>query len=102
MVGDNQLRANDSKCHVLLSTEEHVQVKTGAAQIENNPIKRKVTRCDAKLSFEKHIEQIYAKARTKLKVLERIAPFMNIKKKKVLMKAVCLSICQKVNLAAAH
>ena len=42
---------------------------------------------DAKLSFEKHIEQIYAKTRAKLKALARIAPFMNIKKKRVLMKA---------------
>ena len=42
---------------------------------------------DAKLSFEKHIEQIYAKARAKLKPLAWIAAFMNIKKKKVLMKA---------------
>ena len=39
---------------------------------------------DAKLSFEKHIEQIYAKARAKLKALARIAPFMNIRKNKVL------------------
>ena len=52
---------------------------------------------DAKLSFEKHIEQIYAKARAKLKALARIAPFMNIKKKKVLMKAFLW-----LNLAAAH
>ena len=37
---------------------------------------------DAKLSFTKHIEQIYAKASATLKVLARIAPFMNIKKKK--------------------
>ena len=42
---------------------------------------------DVKLSFEKHIEQIYAKTRAKLKALARIAPFMNINKKKVLMKA---------------
>ena len=41
----------------------------------------------AKLSFVKHIEQIYAKARAMLKALARIAPLMNIKKKKVLMKA---------------
>ena len=47
----------------------------------------------AKLSFAKHIEQIHAKASATLKVLARIAPFMNIgkkkkkkKKKKVLMK----------------
>ena len=42
---------------------------------------------DAKLRFVKHIEQIYAKAKTKSKALEWIAPFINIKKKKVLMKA---------------
>ena len=47
---------------------------------------------DAKLCFEKHIKQSYAKATAKLKTLTRIAPFMNIqkkkkKKKKILMKA---------------
>ena len=42
---------------------------------------------DAKLRLEKHIEQIYSKARVKLKALARIAPFMNIQKKKLLMKA---------------
>ena len=36
----------------------------------------------AKLSFAKHIEQIHAKASATLKVLARIAPFMNIGKKK--------------------
>ena len=40
---------------------------------------------DEKLNFEKHIEQIYVKAKAKLKALARIAPFMNIQKKKVLM-----------------
>ena len=33
---DNRFQENASKCHVLLSTDEHVQVKTGAAQIENS------------------------------------------------------------------
>ena len=61
---DNQFQANASKCHVLLSTDEHVQVKIGTAQIENSSSKRlpDVT-IYAKLSFVKHIEQIYAKAR---------------------------------------
>ena len=65
-----------------------MEVNTGAAQIEN--ISREklpdVTN-DAKLSFEKQIEQIYAKARTKLKVLVRITLFMKIQKKKLLIKA---------------
>ena len=41
----------------------------------------------AKLSFEKHIEQIYTKARAKLAALAIIALFMNIQKKKVLIIA---------------
>ena len=47
---------------------------------------------DAKLIFEKHIEQIYAKARAKLKASAWIAAFMNIKKKKVLMKAFFMAL----------
>ena len=33
---DNQFQANSSKCHLLLSTDQHVQVNIGAAQIENS------------------------------------------------------------------
>ena len=73
---------------MLLSTDKHVQLKIGTVQIENSSSEELLCIIiDAKLSFEKHIEQIYAKARAKLKALARIAPFMNIKKKKVLMKA---------------
>ena len=85
---DNQFQANASKCHVLLSTDEHVQVKISTEKVENSSIEKLLdVTIDAKLSFVEHIEQIYAKARTKLKALARIAPLMNIKKKKVLMKA---------------
>ena len=80
---DNQFQANASKCHVLLSTDEHVQLKIGTAQIENSSSEKLLgVTIDAKLSFEKHIEQIYAKARAKLKALAKNAPFINIKKKK--------------------
>ena len=89
---DNQFQANASKCDVLLSTDEHVQVKIGTAQIENSSSEKLLSvTIDAKLSFVKHIEQIYAKARAMLKALARIAPLMNIKKKKVLMKALFIA-----------
>ena len=72
---------------MLLSTDEHLPAKIGAAQIENSSSEKLLgVTIDAKLNFVKHIEQIYAKARAKLKALARIAPFMNIKKKKVLIK----------------
>ena len=42
---------------------------------------------DCKLSFENHINQIYSKARVKMKALARIAPFLNKRKRKLLMNA---------------
>ena len=42
---------------------------------------------DSKLSFDKHIQQICSRASAKLKALARIAPFMNITKRKILMNA---------------
>ena len=76
---DNQFQANASKCHVLLSTDVHVQLKIGTAQIENSSSEKLLgVTIDTKLSFEKHIKQIYAKARAKLKALATISPFMNI------------------------
>ena len=83
---DSQFQAKATKCHVLLSTDQHAQVNIGAAQIENNSKILSVT-IDVKLSFEKRIEQIYAQTRAKLKASARIVPFMNIQKKKVLIKA---------------
>ena len=69
---------------MLLSTDKHVQVKIGTAKIENSSSENLLgVTIDTKLSFEKHIEQIYAKARTKLKALTRMVPFMNIRKKSI-------------------
>ena len=65
----------------------YVQVNLVAAQIENSSSEKLLGVTNAKLSFEKYIKQIYAKVRAKLKALARISPFMNIQKKKVLMKA---------------
>ena len=69
---------------MLLSTDKHVQVKIGTAKIENSTSEKLLgVTIDTKLSFEKYIEQIYAKARTKLKALTRMVPFMNIRKKSI-------------------
>ena len=50
---NNQLQGNSSKFHVLLSTDQHVQLNIGAAQIENSSSQKffGVTN-DGKLIFE--------------------------------------------------
>ena len=64
---------------MVLITDQHVQVNTGVAQIENSSSEKLLdVIIDAKLIIEKHIKEIYAKARAKLKALATIAPFMNI------------------------
>ena len=66
---DNHFPANASKCHVLLSTDQHVQVNIDASQVENSSIEKLLgVAIVVKISFEKYIEKIYAKARAKLKL----------------------------------
>ena len=85
---DNQFLGNTSKCHILLSTSKQVQVNIGTTQIENTQNEKLLgITTDSKLSFDKHIQQICSRASAKLKALARIAPFMNITKRKILMNA---------------
>ena len=85
---ENQFQGNASKCHVLLSTDKRVHVNIDSAQIENSEYEKLLgVTIDSKLTFEKHIQQICAKASSKLKALARITPFMNIEKRKILMNA---------------
>ena len=85
---DNEFQANASKCHVLLSTNKKVHVNIDTAQIENSQFEKLLgVTLDSKLTFEKHINQICGKASSKLKALARIAPQMDIGKRKILMYA---------------
>ena len=60
-------------------------MQVDGAQIENSSSKKLFGWYRTK--FWETIQQIYVKAKTKLKALARIAPFININTKKVLMKA---------------
>ena len=65
-----------------------MQVNIGTAQIENTQNEKLLgIIIDSKLSFDKHIQQICSRASAKLKALARIAPFMNITKRKILINA---------------
>ena len=86
---NNQMKANDDKCHLILSSPED----DIAFQIENSTIKcSKVKKLlgvhiDYKLKFDTHVEIICKKARRKLNALSRITNYMELPKRRILMNA---------------
>ena len=85
---DNQMQANAGKCHILLSTKEKVLTKVDSVEIENSQAEKLLgVTLDSELNFEKHINNLCGKAKSKLSALSRVAPYMNFEKKKTLMNA---------------
>ena len=65
-----------------------MHVNIGTLQIENSKCEKFLgVNIDSKLSFEKHLNIICGKARAKISALGRVAPFMNIEKRKMIMNA---------------
>ena len=85
---NNEMQANADKCHVLISTDQILHVNIGTLQIENSRCEKLLgVNIGSKLSFEKHLNIICGKARAKISALGRVAPFMNIEKRKMIMNA---------------
>ena len=86
---NNQMKANDDKCHLLLSSPD----VSAVIQIENSTIKRSKVKkllgvhIDYKLKFDIHAETICKKAKKKLSSLSRITNYMEIPKRRILMNA---------------
>ena len=77
----NQMKSNEDKCHVLLSTDETVQVNIATARINHNKCEKLLgIKIDCKLSFDYHIGNIFKKGGAKLNALTRVAQYMNTEK----------------------
>ena len=85
---DNEMQGNRDKCHVLKSTSQKLHVNVGTSQIENSKYEKLLrVNIDSKLSFEKHLNIICGKARAKINALGRVAPFINVEKRRTIMNA---------------
>ena len=85
---DNKMKLNPHKCHLILSGKENVGINVGNVVIKN-PRKEKLLGVflDEKATFGYHIENMCIKAGRKLQTLARIAPSMDLSKRKYLMNA---------------
>ena len=85
---DNQMKVNEGKCHVLISTKENVCVNIGTTQIANSACEKLLgIKVDSSLNFPIPIGSICKKAGAKLNALTRIANHMPFQKRKLLMNA---------------
>ena len=79
---EKELKGNASKCHLLISYDENVRVNINISQTENSGCEKVFgIYIDCKLSFRNHINQKCTKGREKIKVLTRIALFLNKEKR---------------------
>ena len=78
----NQMNTNADKCHLLVTNKSAV-----SANIEDFVIK-----IDTKLSFENNVSSLCKKASQKLHALAKIVNYMDLSKRKSLMKAFVTTI----------
>ena len=82
------MKPNGDKCHLLVTTEKSVSINIGGSNVRNKKEQKLLgTKFDSSLSLKGHITNLCKKASQKLHALARIVNYMDLPKRKVLMKA---------------
>ena len=85
---NNLFKDNPDKCHLLVSTNEKTKMNIGEFSIENSDRDKLLgVKIDNKLTFDCHVSDMCKKANRKINALARIAPFININKRRILMNS---------------
>ena len=80
---DIEIKANADKCYVLLNKSNELTVKINEFQIKNSQSEKlQGITIDNDFKFEDHINNICRKASAKISALSRIAPYMDLRKRK--------------------
>ena len=89
---DNGMKANPDKCHLLLSSNDKFTATISQNLIHNTEQQKLLGIIfDSKLSFNEHVSHLCDTASKKLHALARVACFMNIDKRKMIMRSFFLS-----------
>ena len=85
---DNFLNGSLDKFHLPVSTVEKTKVNVGECSAENGDYEKLLgVKTDNKLTFDCHVSDMCRKANRKINALARIAPFININKRCILMNS---------------
>ena len=84
----NHLKANAEKCHLILSTKNELSAKIGNSVIKNSKCEKLLgILVDCDLNFDLQLKAVLAKVSKKLNALRRVATYMTIEKRRIVMKA---------------
>ena len=82
------MKSNGDKCHLLVTTEESVSINIDGSNVKNKKKQKLLAiKFDSSLSFEGNITSLCKKASQKQHALARIVNYMDLPKRKVLIKA---------------
>ena len=88
----NCMKANSGRSRLLSSHRHELNLKLSTTNIKSSKNEDLLgVTFDSKLNFEKHITNLCKKASQKLNALARICPYINIYKRKILMRAFIFS-----------
>ena len=88
MVQKNGLLANSGKSHFLVSPYEKISLKILGSAIESRPSEELLgITIDSELTFHKYVTSLCSKANQKRSALARIAKYMTIDKRKILLNS---------------
>ena len=85
--GNNHMKANPGKCHLLLSTKSPEVVSIDGIQITSSTAEILLgNTIDSELNFDNHISAICNKVDRKINALGRIANYMSLEKRRIAVK----------------
>ena len=89
---DNFLKSNPDKCHQLINTDENVALKIKNETI-NSSFNEKLLGIlfNNKSDFDEHVTSLCRKASQKLNALARVAQYMNLAQRRLIMNAFIFS-----------
>ena len=81
------MKLNGDKCHLLVTTEKSVSINIDGSNVENKKEQKLLgIKFDSSLSFKGHITSFCKKTSQKLHALASTVIYMDLPKRKVLMK----------------
>ena len=88
------MKANISKCHLLVNKNNEVTIRIGDMEIKNSEYEKlQRIKINTKLNFNDYLNNIFSKASRKFNVLLRVIPDMSLFKNKRLVNSFFNAIC---------